>query len=129
MDSYFVLLLLVIVDNSQGKYADHVRCKILEKKKKDKKNGLSFHQTQNNSVQIIDSWLRNDIKKKDKKEKKTRCTILRMLTNDQKLNLELIRLGAVIPSFSCRLCNQSEIIMSLVKYVCFIINVMYVCYM
>lgn len=78
IDSYFVLLLLVIVDNSQGKYADHVRCKILEKKKKDKKkHGLSFHQTQNNSVQIIDSWLRNDIKKKDKKKKKkTRCTIL-----------------------------------------------------
>ncbi len=25
------------------------------------KHGLSFHQTQNNSVQIIDSWLRNNI--------------------------------------------------------------------
>ena len=85
-----------------------------EEEEGQEKHGLSFHQTQNNSVQIIDSWLRNDIKKKDKK--KTRCTILRMLTNDQKLNLELIRLGAVIPSF---LCNQSEIIMSLVKYVCF----------
>lgn len=74
-----------------------------EEEEGQEKHGLSFHQTQNNSVQIIDLWLRNDIKKKDKKKrkkKKTRCTILRMLTNDQKLNLELIRLGAVIPSFS-----------------------------
>lgn len=89
-----------------------------EEEEGQEKHGLSFHQTQNNSVQIIDSWLRNDIKKKDKKEKKKPDvqSYLRMLTNDQKLNLELIRLGAVIPSF---LCNQSEIIMSLVKYVCF----------
>ena len=91
-----------------------------EEEEGQEKHGLSFHQTQNNSVQIIDSWLRNDIQKKDKKKrkkkKKNEKSYLRMLTNDQKLNLELIRLGAVIPSF---LCNQSEIIMSLVKYVCF----------
>lgn len=49
-----------------------------EEEEGQEKHGLSFHQTQNNSVQIIDSWLRNDIKKKDKKKrkKKTRYTIL-----------------------------------------------------